>query len=194
MTTDDILLQLATPPAGILAQSSRRIGGHASGAWLDAASLYRFLLWRTWGDGGRLVLFMCLNPSTATAYKDDPTVLRLTRRAEMRGYDGLLVANLFAWRATDPFDLESVRWPSSPVEFPAANDEAIIAAHRLAEMTVCAWGTGQMQRESCERVRHLLHLAQPRPLYHLGLTKDGQPRHPLYLSYSVEPQVWEVQP
>jgi hypothetical protein len=183
VTTSGLLLRLGRPPAGVEAEWSRTrgTGGNQGGAWLGPGRRYRYLLWRAWGDAGRFVLFILLNPSTADQDTNDPTVERCERRARALGFDGLLIANLFALRSTDPDWLREAPAPIGP-----QNDAAILLAQQLAEQTICGWGAHGCCRDRSKTLRERLE----RPLYHLGLTKDGQPRHPLYLPYSVQPQIW----
>jgi len=181
--TSGLLSRLSLPPNGVEAAWSRthRGSGHRGGAWFDPGRRYRYLLWRAWGDAGRFALFILLNPSTADQETNDPTVERCERRARALGFDGLLVANLFALRSTHPGILRLDPAPMGP-----RNGAAISLAQQLAAQTICGWGAhGCCRRRGqalCEELR--------RPLYHLGLTRDGQPRHPLYVPYSVRPQVW----
>ena len=178
-----LLLRLSLPPSGVEAKWSRAncTSGHRGGAWFDPSRRYRYLLWRAWGDAWRFALFILLNPSTADQDTNDPTVERCERRARTLGFDGLLVANLFALRSAHPGILREAPAPIGP-----RNDAAILLAQQLAEQTICGWGAHGCHRDRnkavCERLK--------RPLYHLGFTRDGQPRHPLYLPYSVQPRVW----
>jgi hypothetical protein len=183
--TRGLLLRLGVGPTGVEAAWSHAGGaggrGLRGGAWFDPARRYRYLLWRAWGDGGRFALFILLNPSTADQDSNDPTVERCERRARTLGFDGLLVANLFAFRSTQPDILRAAPAPIGP-----RNDAAISLAQPLAEQTICGWGAHGRHRRRGETV-----LARLRPpLYHLGLTRGGQPRHPLYVPYSVQPQPW----
>jgi hypothetical protein len=181
--TSKLLSRLSLPPNDVEAvwSRTRRAGGHRGGAWLDPGRRYRYLLWRAWGDAGRFALFILLNPSTAEQDTNDPTVERCERRARALGFDGLLVANLFALRSTHPCSLRLEPAPMGP-----RNGAAIALAQQLAAQTICGWGAhGCCRRRGqalCERLR--------RPIYHLGLTRDGQPRHPLYVPYSVQPRIW----
>lgn len=168
-------------------------GGVGRGAWFSpespmerfapverggSRSRYRYLLWRWWGSDLPPAVFILLNhPSTADAEVDDPTVTRCARRAQVWGFPGLLVVNLFSWRASDPDDLAFSDDPTGP-----RNDEALRFALDLAGLTVCGWGAsgGWRARDRAVEVRRLL---AGRAWHHLGLTAGGEPRHPLYLSY-----------
>jgi hypothetical protein len=172
-------------------------------AQLSACGLYRYRLRREWGSQppharagqtpkyqndtlpgpDEMVAFVMLNPSTADHTLDDPTIRRCIDFAYHWGYGALEVVNLFALRSTDP---KALRGAVGPVG--ACNDGAIIACAREASMVVCAWGTDGALDGRGDRVRAFLaDYSQGEKLYHLGLTKGGQPRHPLYLKADTLP-------
>lgn len=144
---------------------------------------YRYALTREWGGAGR-VLFVMLNPSTATEVQNDPTVERCERRARALGYGAFRVCNIFAWRDTDP---KKMRAAAEPVG--AENDAAILEAAAWADRIVCAWGTHGAHMDRGPAVERLLR-GTGRDLFHLGLTQAGHPKHPLYIGYSVQPMLW----
>lgn len=148
-------------------------------AWLSPCGRYRYTLTREWDSLGKRLLFIMLNPSTADALIDDPTITRCVTRASALGYGSIEVVNLFAWRATDPLALRSAVDPVGP-----ENDWAIEGAKGRAHAAIIAWGKhGTLKR----RDREVLRLLQGIETYHLGLNKDGTPKHPLYVSYAVQP-------
>ena len=73
-----------------------------AGATFSSCRRWRWLLWRRWDDARPLANFLMLNPSTADETQLDPTCTRARGYAERWGYGGLVVTNVFAWRATDP--------------------------------------------------------------------------------------------
>lgn len=119
-------------------------------------------------------LFCMLNPSTADASSDDPTIRRCRRFAESWGYAGILVVNVYALRSTDPAALRTHADPVGPL-----NDHWLRQAARDAGMVVCAWGTNADASRVASVVR-VFESAGAR-LVCLGKTKDGHPRHPLYV-------------
>jgi len=145
---------------------------------------YRYTLTRTWEPGGRRVLFVMLNPSTATEVQNDPTVERCERRARALGYGAFRVCNIFGWRATDPRAMRAQADPVGP-----ANDAAIAESAHWADTIVCAWGTHGAHQGRGAQVESLLR-ATGKPLWHLGLSKDGHPKHPLYIGYAHQPVIW----
>lgn len=115
-----------------------------------------------------------LNPSTADAVRDDPTIRRCIAFARAWGYERLTVTNLFAFRTPSPRVLRREQDPVGP-----ENDGYLTRAATEADRTVCAWGVhGALRNREAE----VLSLLQQRRLEHLGLTRAGHPRHPLYVA------------
>jgi len=160
-------------------------GDAASVAVYSDCERYRYSLTRVWGLGAQRVCFIMLNPSTATEMQNDPTVERCERRARALGFDGFAVANIFAYRATDPKVMRAVVDPVGP-----GNDVAILERADWAGAVICAWGTHGLYLGRGQAVEAELRGAG-RPLQHLGLTQGGQPRHPLYVGYDRQPQTWD---
>ena len=129
------------------------------------------------------VMFIGLNPSTADETEDDPTIRRCLRFAADWGYTGLVMANLFAWRATDPADMKAAADPVGP-----DNDQHLVQLARGARVIVAAWGVHGTHMGRDEVVKALPRIAGR--LHHLRLTKDGHPGHPLYLPASLVPTPW----
>jgi hypothetical protein len=137
---------------------------------------YRYWLTRAWAPLPS-INFICFNPSTADATTDDATVRKLRTFAKRWGFGGFCLTNLFAYRSTDPRGLRAADDPVGP-----DNDRWVTAVASQASTIVVAWGA------SCERERALRVLAlldsirvKPAAVCCLGLTKDGHPRHPLYM-------------
>jgi hypothetical protein len=153
-----------------------------SGALYSRCERYRYGLWRRWATGPE-VLYVMLNPSTATELANDPTIERCQRRAVALGFGAMRIANLFGWRATDPRDL---RRASDPVG--AENDAVLRDWAGMADMVLAAWGVHGAHLDRAQGVAAWL----AGDVRHLGLTRDGHPRHPLYVSYAVTPQPWPL--
>ena len=158
-------------------------GDAASVALYSPDQTYRYALTRDWAPGAR-VLFVMLNPSTATEVQNDPTVERCERRARALGYGGFAVANIFAFRATDPRLMRAAADPVGP-----ANDATILDLAAKADRIICAWGSHGLHLDRGAQVTALLR-ASSRDLFHLGLTKTGLPKHPLYIGYDQHPLLW----
>lgn len=159
-------------------------GDAASVAHYSECERYRYDLTRVWEETGHRVAFVMLNPSTATEIQNDPTVERCERRARALGYGAFRVCNIFAWRDTDPRKMRKAPDPVGPL-----NDEAITQACHWADTVVCAWGTHGAHLGRGPKVEALMR-ATEKPLYHLGLSKEGHPKHPLYIAYAQQPQLW----
>jgi len=140
------------------------------GAIISDCGQYRYQLWRIWNDKPR-VLFICLNPSTADARQDDPTLRRLIGFSYQLGFGGLYLGNLFAYRSTYPSDL--IR-PNNPVGL--ENDHHLLRMAAFCRETVFAWGNDGALLDRHQQVISMFPDAMC-----LGITKTGQPKHPLYL-------------
>ena len=160
-------------------------GDAASVAVYSPCEAYRYLLTRVWNPDGRKALFVMLNPSTATEFQNDPTVERCERRARALGFGAFRVTNIFAFRATDPRVMRAMADPIGP-----DNDATIVdSARDWADSILCAWGTHGAHLGRGAAVEGLLR-ATGRELLTLGLSKDGHPKHPLYIGYDRQPEVW----
>lgn len=149
---------------------------------------YRYALTRVWDEGGSRVHFIMLNPSTATEVQNDPTVERCERRARALGHGAFRVTNIFAWRDTDPRNMRAATDPVGP-----ANDAAILEGCDWADVIVAAWGTHGAHLNRGPAVLRLL-AETGREVQHLGLTRAGHPRHPLYIAYARQPELWDLPP
>ena len=148
-------------------------------AVFDPTGAYRYLLTRRWLAFAPPVVFVMLNPSTATAEADDPTVRRAIAFAQSWGYGGLDVLNIFAYRSKAPHTLKGVRDPVGP-----ENNRYIQDVTAKPGRIVVAWGEwGRLQH----RDTAVLTLLKNRPLHCLGTTHAGHPRHPLYVAADTRP-------
>lgn len=136
---------------------------------------YRYILRRTWDHDAPRVLIVMLNPSTADAKTDDPTIRSCVRLCKWRKDGGFEVVNLFAYRATDPKELQSAVDPVGP-----GNDNAIEMALLRCDIAICAWGAHPGAIERGAAVHSLLRLRRP-AVFCWGTTKHGAPKHPLYI-------------
>lgn len=158
-----------------------------AGAVFNVLRTHRFHLWRRWDDSKPSLLFIMLNPSTADERILDPTVTRCLGFAKRWGYGQLHVGNIFALRSTDPQELYR---HNDPVGF--GNEAWLIRLHKESAMTIVAWGAhGNYQDRGRLALRSLQEV---KPVYCLGTTKDGQPRHPLYISSTEQPRLLEAIP
>lgn len=155
-------------------------GGSTRRAEFSADRRYRYSLEIEWGEGSGTCNFLMLNPSTADELANDPTVERCERRARMWGFRRLIVTNLFAFRATDPRNMKVVGSASVGPD----NDAAILAAALVSDLVIAAWGNHGMHLRRAETVRSLLGSMS---LKCLRVAKTGEPCHPLYLPYELEP-------
>lgn len=161
-------------------------GGRVSEAVYSPCERYRYALTRRWSEDSPRLLYIMLNPSTATEVSNDPTIERCERRARHLGYGAFRVANLFALRETSPIRLRQARHPVGP-----DNLEEIAKALDWTDDVLCAWGIhGANQGQ--DAVTSGLLSECGKPVLALGVSKDGHPRHPLYLPYAARPVPWSA--
>jgi len=152
-------------------------------AIISPCGKYRYTLERIWEKEKPLLLFIMLNPSTADATEDDNTIRRCIGFAKSNGYGGILIGNLYAYRATKPrllFNIRSIPFITGP-----DNDEHICTMAERAKDIVFAWGNHGQKYSMGDRVAKRMSLAFNQPLC-LGVNANGHPKHPLYVSSNVE--------
>lgn len=156
-------------------------------AWISADERYRFDLTRRWGRSERLATFVMLNPSTADASQDDPTIRRCIGFAKSWGCHGLRVVNLYAYRATQPRDL----WlADDPVGYEnhAMVEYAIRTATALDAPLVAAWGAHARPKRVAEVLAYARSVGAQ--FTALKVTKAGAPGHPLYIRADAALSPW----
>ncbi len=145
------------------------------GAVFDESGRYRYALWRAWSDDYPRIVFIMLNPSTADGEKNDPTIRRCIGFAHVWQFGSMEVVNLFAYRATDASELLRVDDPVG-----AENNRFLIQAIERCSIVIAGWGTkGSLLERDCQVMQLLTDMMKN--VYCLGITKNGCPRHPLYM-------------
>ncbi|MFD9004452.1 DUF1643 domain-containing protein [Streptomyces sp. NPDC059582] len=174
-----VLTMLPTVPEMDVHVEQKDLAGGLAAAVFDGPSReYRYLLTRIWDPTVKPIVFLMLNPSTADAFDDDATIRRLAGPsgfARREGAGGIVVVNLFALRSTDP---RALTRHADPVG--KHNDVFIRQAVDLGSRVVAAWGAAPVAGDRGREVVAAV-AARGMPLYCLGTTSAGQPRHPLYL-------------
>lgn len=146
-------------------------------AVISECGTYRYELIRRWDASLPRVGWIMLNPSTADASVDDPTIRRCIGFAKSWGYGGIVVRNLYALRATDPRELWKHPSPTGP------DNDTYLMESVDEPITVCAWGANGRRGDAVINALSDAGAA----LHHLGLTKAGVPKHPLYLKSDLRP-------
>jgi hypothetical protein len=144
------------------------------GAILSKDGIYRYLLWRHWGPATLRCLFVMLNPSTADANVDDPTINRVVGFASDWGFDGVEIVNAYAYRATQPKALYSIADPIGP-----DNEIHVRIAAAKAPLIVAGWGTHGATAQD-----RIVEWVGGKPIFALRINADNSPGHPLYVPAS----------
>jgi len=154
-----------------------------SSAVIDPTGIYRYRLERELKSDGSVACVCMLNPSTADASIDDPTIGRLKAILRTRGFCRMIVVNAFAFRATDPRALRTAVDPVGP-----ENDAHILSAAKECDTFIAAWGNHATLRGRDQIVRNMVRRVCP--VWAFKITKQDQPYHPLYLPTDVGLQIW----
>ena len=149
-------------------------------ATLSKDQQYRYSLSRIWDKDKEMILFIGLNPSTADAKENDPTIRRLIGYASRWDFGGMHVCNLFAYRTPDPKELFQVLDPVGK-----RNDRYIKKMSKYARITVLMYGNEGRRFNRHEEI--LNYIEEP---YCIKVSKTGMPMHPLYLKYTKTPLLY----
>lgn len=151
-----------------------------NGAVISECGKYRFRLWRNWDSSKPKVLFIMLNPSTADHFNNDPTIRRCISFAKSWGYGGIMVGNLDPMISTDPKKLKRDLDEETYRVFDK-NMQAVMAMSFEAKKIILAWGNPP------KHVNTASFWTLVGGVSYLGLTKSGEPKHPLYLRKDLIP-------
>lgn len=143
---------------------------------------YRYVLTRTWNARLPTVVFVGLNPSVADLTQDDNTIRRCINFAKSWGYGRYVMLNAFGFRSTDPEGMAAVDDPNGP-----DNDRWIRQEVERATLVVVAWGSHKSVRHRAAEVLAMI----PAP-HCLGTTKNGSPKHPLYVIGTRKPEPYST--
>lgn len=154
-------------------------------AFISACGKYRYGLARQWDESKPSVAFMLLNPSTANAEVDDPTVRRCIDYANSWDYGGIYIVNVCPYRSTDPKALPKVDIPD---EIYDKNALHIAAVYKVVDKFIAGWGNS-LPLSFIQKSGYIIKtLLERKKLFMLAENKDGSPRHPLYLKKDLMPQ------
>jgi hypothetical protein len=174
-----------------------QVGAVTRRARISKCGKYRFALVRSWDKSKPFVMFMMLNPSTADAEKDDPTIRRCMAFAKVWGYGGICVGNLFPYRATDPSELLIADHVLPYDNFPGENLQWIGIMAKSCELVICAWGNAHILKKFWKKNIYEQYAPLKQfvtKLRYLELSKDNTPKHPLYLKGDLTPKKFEPSP
>ena len=153
-------------------------------AILSDCGAFRYRLARRVCETGPVYAFFGVNPSTADANLDDATVRKWRGFVTRWGGSRFIVGNVFAFRATDVRGLAHASDPIGRV-----NNDHLKAIMDDADILVPCWGNRTkappMLRSSFHWLLQQLH-ASGKPVMAFGMTKGGDPLHPLMLGYSTQ--------
>ncbi|AEI77894.1 hypothetical protein CNE_1c25770 [Cupriavidus necator N-1] len=157
-----------------------------AGCILSDCEQYRYRLWRQWDESRPALGFIMLNPSTADHQVNDPTITRCMQRALAGKYGRLEAVNLFPLRSTDP---DGLLTHSAPLGREDTANCSIMDALDRCSLVICAWGAHKAAPARAAEVLRIIRMSgHGTLLHHLGLNKDGSPKHPLYIAARTRPQ------
>lgn len=145
---------------------------------LSSCRTYRYALDRIWDPHLPALLWVLYNPSTADETEDDPTLRRCIHFSQAWGYGGLRIVNLYSLRSPHPATLKDHPAPNGP-----DHDTHVQKALSTYKDVICAWGLqgGPISSHFSPGTHRI---------FHLGLNRDGSPKHPLYLPSTTSLLEW----
>lgn len=166
-------------------------------AVISECGSYRTELRRVWNRDLPLLVVCMLNPSTADHQKNDPTIVTLIHFAKLWGYGGLLIVNLFAFRASEPAAMMKASEPFGPngATLASAMDYARANGGRL----LAAWGNHGDHHDRAEWFSNRALQIYRLTLICLGTTKGWKPKHPMArgkhrIPRDQQPVIWREPP
>lgn len=149
------------------------------GADFSDCKLYRYSLWRIWDESKPFIMFIGLNPSTANADTDDPTIRRVKSIAENLGYGGVYMCNCFSYISTNPNFLKN-----ESLEAMVRNGVIIARVAKSCADIIFAWGNFSIVRDMGldQKLSEIFPQAKA-----LHINKNGSPKHPLYCRKDIVP-------
>ena len=168
-----------------------QISSAESGAIFSPERLHRYALWRDLHVEGPPLVVIGLNPSTADETRDDPTIRRCRGFAKAWGFEGLVMLNLYAFRSTDPKPM----FAAGEAAVGPDNDATILQVAKdvrsAGGVVLAAWGAFRQAVPRATLLREKLREAEV-TLHVLGLSKEGGPKHPLYIKADTLPREWNL--
>ncbi len=173
-------------------------------AYISECGLYRYTLSRDWDQDLPCVYWIMLNPSTADATKDDPTIRRCINYSKAWGFGGAAILNLFAYRATQVKDLKQAHKDGIDIIGPENNwqlrtvatvvnpkkskdKHGNITIKKKDDIAIAAWGNDGVLGDRSQEVLKLFE-----EIRCLRINKKSkQPSHPLYLPKILTPMYWD---
>ena len=150
-----------------------------TGANFSNCGNYRYSLWRIWDESKATVMFIGLNPSTANATSDDPTIRKVKAIAENLGYGGVYMVNCFAYISTNPKLLKQ-----NPMSNEWNNNILTTVAYMCNGNVIFAWGNFSIVKETGRDTEIIKMFPNAKALY---INKNGSPKHPLYCRSDIQP-------
>jgi hypothetical protein len=141
---------------------------------------YRYVLTRVWKKSKPQLLIIGINPSTADASQDDPTIRRLTQFAQANGFGGFLMLNLFAYRASKTHVLrDKIHVVSLEHIIGPENDKYLKTNIKKADKVICMWGR-YAKLPSINRAMKVYDMIPKDKRFCFGYNNDDSPTHPLF--------------
>lgn len=144
----------------------------------DIRGNYRYALTRVWNEDEPMITWVLLNPSTADETQLDRTLERCEKFSTREGFGGMLIANVYAFRAPKPRIMKAAADPVGP------DNDRVLAA--ITGTVVAGWGN----HASPARIAKVVSLLPP--LLALGTNDGGQPTHPLYVKSDAPLTSWKA--
>lgn len=151
--------------------------------YISSCKKYRYFIEREWDSSLDKAMFILLNPSETGLYEDNPTIRKCMGFSKGLGYGGIYLANLYSYRATNPKELKKVIEKKGEIYAQGEkNIEIIKKLEKRSDILILGWGNNA---KNFQMSQDILKILDRKKMRCLDITKEGEPKHPLYIRYDL---------
>lgn len=158
--------------------------------YISRCRKYRYYISREWNKDLAKISFILLNPSETDLYEDNQTIRKVMGFAKGLGYGGIYLLNLYSYREANPKNLKTIiELKGEEYAIGKENFKVIKKLTNNSEYVIFGWGNNAKDFPMTYKIYDLVENEKIRAL---DITKQNQPKHPLYLRYNIVDNVKDL--